>query len=115
MKKNLKKDIALINKHSFPRYMEILQMPVKENRPGCTDYEVMIHNVDHIVTVHHQCNCFSSQTLDREGTIVDFACLLFGLNPEELCSNIVPYGIDRLMRTNHVTETARPGAVSLHH
>lgn len=108
MKKNLKRDIALINKHSFLRYMEILQMPVKENRPGCTDYEVMIHNVDHIVTVHHLCNCFSSKTLDKEGTIVDFACLLFGLKPEELCSNIVPYGIDRLMSTEKPTEATHP-------
>lgn len=108
MKKNLKQDIALINKHSFPRYMEILGMPIKERRPGCTDYEVMIHNVDHIVTIHHASNCFSSKTLDQEGTITDFACLLFGITPAELCSNIVPYGIDRLMSTSRQAEATHP-------
>jgi len=98
MNNKLFHEIKKLNELNLVSYFRILGFKPVAEHEGATDYAVLLDNTDPtILTIDHQTNRFQDKIHNRGGTLVDFACLLFECTSVELCSNIMPYKIDRLM------------------
>ncbi len=87
-----------LNELSLIDYLRILGFEPIAFHPGSTDYvSPFNHKEPQILSVNHKDNRFTAPGTHQKGTLVEFACLLYGCTPSELCNNIVPYKIDRLM------------------
>jgi hypothetical protein len=99
MNQSLEKDIKGLNELSLVRYLSILGYQPEHTEPDCSLYRMYLDDSDLLnILIDHEANEFIDIAGKRKGTLVDFACLLFGITPIELCSNIMPYRIDLLMR-----------------
>ena len=98
MNNKLFNDVQQINDLNLVSYFKILGFKPIAEHDGSTDYAILLDSPEPtILTVDHQTNRFHDKTNNRGGTLVDFACLLFECTSVELCSNLMPYRIDRLM------------------
>jgi len=99
MNQTLQKDIKALNELSLVRYLTILGYTPVHSGDDSTLYRMYLDQKDlQDMLIDHEANEFIDIAGNRKGNLVDFACLLFGITPEELCSNIMPYRIDLLMR-----------------
>jgi hypothetical protein len=108
MNTKLEKDVTTLNRLSLVRYLDILDIKPIDHHPGCLEYETLLYDHPMTIIVDYIRNRFFDKFHNREGGLVDFACLLFECTTSELCDNIVPYGIDRLMSESRQPEAARP-------
>jgi hypothetical protein len=104
MKSKVFKDIKELNQLSLVRYLSILGYKPTHSGHDCTLYRMYLDDVKSLnILIDHKTNEFTDIGNRQKGTLVDFACLLFGITSIELCNNIMLYGIDRLMQFTHQT------------
>ena len=109
MNARLFKDISMLNQLSLVQYLDILGYKPIAQHADTTDYHVLLDHVEPVtLTIDHLTNRFTVPVNNRQGTLVDFACLLFDCTSIELCSNIVLYRLDMLMSQSSSTKTALP-------
>ena len=98
MKKTLS-TIDCLNLFSLKEYLALIGIEPTHERSDSTDYQVQLDgDSPTFITVDHDKNHFTEPARNRKGYLVDFACLLFGCTPEDLCGNIARYRIDLLMQ-----------------
>lgn len=105
---NKSKDIEALNQLSLVSYLSILGYTPLARHPHATVYRVYFDGEPHstIITVDHQSNRFHDPIQNIEGTLVDFACSLFGRTSIEILSNVMLYRIDLLMRQHSSSQMA---------
>jgi hypothetical protein len=104
MNSKLFNDIKTLNELNLVSYFNILGFKPVAEHPHSTDYQVLLDDIDPTtLTVDHRTNRFQDKANNRGGTLVDFACLLFQCTSIELCSNLMPYQLDRLLQLTQQT------------
>lgn len=94
----LSKDIAELNDYSLVSYLKVLGYEPVSELPGSTTFELYLGKNELIpLVIDHKTNRFIDKANNCEGSLVDFACMKFGITPNELIRNIMPYRIDLLM------------------
>jgi hypothetical protein len=107
MNQQLEKDIQELNALSLVSYLSILGYKPEHTGHDSTLYRMYLDHTELLnVLVDHQTNTFIDIANNRKGGLVDFVCLQFGITPIELCSDIMPYRIDILMRQHSVEQAA---------
>ena len=97
METQLSEDIEVLNSLSLVSYLNILGFTPIAEGPNSTNYQVHIDEFL-TLTIDHATNRFHDKANNRQGSLVDFACILFEITPVELINNISPYRIDELMK-----------------
>lgn len=102
MNQTFSKSISDLNELSLISYLDILGFKPVVTRPGSTDYQIQLDCAGPVtLTIDHQTNTFTDRANNRQGSLVDFTCLLFECTPKELLSNVAIYRIDQLMTLHY--------------
>jgi len=91
-KPTLAKGRTPIDNLNLVEYLHVLGIDPIATRPNESDYRSPFDDNSHaIMTVFHDSNRFEDIGSGLQGTLIDFACHLFGCSPEELCGDVARY------------------------
>lgn len=98
MNNNLQRDVQILNDLPLTDYLHLLGYQPTVIRFSSADYEVCIDDTPAVtITIDYATNRFTDRANNRRGGLVYLVCLLYRITVAQLCANIVPYQLDRLM------------------